>query len=89
LSVAWWHGQRDNADDPSGDFFLLEYSLNGGATWTTLRSNGDTPSTPVWATATAAIPAGSNVALRVQCSDGAGPGDLVECGIDDVSICDN
>ena len=34
------------------------------------------------------IPAGSNVQLRVQCSDGAGPGDLIECGIDDVSICD-
>ena len=35
------------------------------------------------------IPAGSNVEVRMQCSDGAGPGDLVECGIDDVSICDN
>ncbi|MCB1056731.1 MAG: M36 family metallopeptidase [Acidobacteria bacterium] len=89
LSVAWWHGQRDQGDDASGDFFRLEYSLNGGSSWTTLRSNGDTTSNPVWATATASIPAGSNVKLRVQCSDGSAAGDLVECGIDDVSICEN
>ncbi|MCH9649047.1 MAG: M36 family metallopeptidase [Deltaproteobacteria bacterium] len=89
LSVAYWHGQRDTGDDAAGDFFLLEYSTNGGSSWTTLRSNGDTRSSAAWATATTAIPAGSNVQLRVQCSDGAGPGDLVECGIDDVSICDN
>ncbi len=89
LSVAYWHGQRDAGDDPSGDFFRLEYSTNGGSSWTTLRSNGDSQSNAAWATATASIPAGSNVALRVQCSDGAGPGDIVECGIDDVSICDN
>lgn len=88
LSVAYWHGQRDNADDPSGDFFRLEFSTNGGSTWSTLASHGDTPSTATWTTATAPIAAGSNVRLRVQCSDGAGPGDLVECGIDDVSICE-
>jgi len=38
---------------------------------------------------TAPVPAGSSVALRVQCSDGPGVGDLVECGIDDVSVCAN
>jgi extracellular elastinolytic metalloproteinase len=89
LSVAYWHGQRDTGGDANGDFFRLEYSLNGGSTWTVLRSNGDTTSNAVWNTATASIPAGSNVALRVQCSDGTASGDLVECGIDDVSICDN
>lgn len=87
LSVAWWHGQRDNGDDPSGDFFRLEYSLNGGSSWTTLRSKGDTTSNATWDVATASIPAGSSVTLRVQCSDGASTGDLVECGIDDVLIC--
>ena len=87
LSVAYWHGQRDAGDDASGDFFLLEYSTNGGSTWNTLASNGDSTSNAAWTTATAGIPAGSTVELRVQCSDGAGPGDLVECGIDDVSIC--
>ena len=89
LSVAYFHGQRDAGDDGAGDFFLLEYSTNGGSTFNTLVSNGDSTSNAAWNTATAQIPAGSNVQLRVQCSDGAGPGDLVECGIDDVSICDN
>ncbi len=88
LSVWYWFGQRDAGDDPSGDFNRLEYSTNGGSTWNTLASNGDSTINPVWTNATAAIPAGSNVQLRVQCSDGAGPGDLVECGIDDVSICE-
>ncbi len=86
LSVWFWHGQRDAADD-SGDFFLLEFSTDGGVTWSTLASNGDSTSNAVWTEATTAIPAGSSVQLRMQCSDGAGPGDLVECGIDDLSIC--
>ena len=89
LSVAYWHGQRDAGDDAAGDFFRLEYSTNGGSSWTALASNGDSTSNAAWSTATAQIPAGSSVELRVQCSDGSGPGDLVECGIDDVSICDN
>ena len=89
LSVAHFHGQRDAGDDPGGDFFLLEFSTDGGSTFNTLVSNGDSTSNAAWSTSTAQIPAGSNVQLRVQCSDGAGPGDLVECGIDDVSICDN
>ncbi len=92
LSVWYWHGQRDNADDPNGglpngDGFALEYSTNGGSSWTTLASNGDSPSAAAWTNATTSIPAGSTVQLRVQCSDGASAGDLVECGIDDVSIC--
>ena len=89
LSVAYWHGQRDSGDDASGDFFRLEYSTNGGSSWNTMASNGDSRSVASWSNATAQIPAGSNVQLRVQCSDGAGPGDIIECGIDDVSICDN
>jgi hypothetical protein len=87
LSVWYWHGQRDAGDDSSGDFFALEYSTNGGSSWNTLASNGDSTSNPSWTNATASIPAGSSVQLRMQCSDGAGPGDLVECGLDDVSIC--
>ena len=87
LSVWYWHGQRDAGDDAAGDFFRLEYSTNGGSTWSTLASAGDVTSNAVWTEATASIPAGSNVELRVQCSDGSAGGDLVECGIDDVSIC--
>ena len=88
LSVWYWHGQRDAADDATGDFFLLEVSTDGGSSWSTLASNGDSASTATWTEATTAIPAGSNVQLRVQCSDGTAGGDLVECGIDDVSICE-
>ncbi len=88
LRVWYWHGQRDAGDDAAGDFFLLEVSTNAGASWTTLAANGDLTSSPVWTEATAQVPAGSSVRLRMQCSDGSGAGDLVECGLDDVSICD-
>ncbi|MEM7052613.1 MAG: M20/M25/M40 family metallo-hydrolase [Acidobacteriota bacterium] len=87
LSVAYWHGQRDSGDDPSGDFFRLELSTDGGGTWSALASNGDSASNAAWATVTSPVPAGSTVRLRVQCSDGTSAGDIVECGIDDVSIC--
>jgi hypothetical protein len=87
LSVWYWFGQRDAGDDAAGDFTLLEYSINGGSTWITLASKGDVTSNPTWLNATASIPAGSTVKLRMQCSDGAAAGDLVECGIDDFSIC--
>jgi hypothetical protein len=89
LSVWYFHGQRDAGDDPSGDFFRLEVSTNGGSTWQTVASNGDSTSNASWTLATHPIPAGSSVQLRVQASDGAGPGDLVEAGIDDLSICPN
>ncbi len=87
LLVSTFHGQRDAGDDAAGDFFLLEVSTDGGASWNPLVSAGDAVSNAVWTTASTSIPAGSNVRLRAQCSDGAGPGDIIECGIDDVSIC--
>jgi subtilisin family serine protease len=89
LSVWYFHGQRDAGGDASGDFFRLEYSTNGGASFTTLATNGDTTRNAAWTNATASIPAGASVTLRVQCSDGTASGDLIECGIDDVSICSN
>jgi subtilisin family serine protease len=89
LSVWYFHGQRDTGGDAAGDFFRLEYSTNGGSTWTTMASNGDSTRNAAWTNATAAIPSGASVRLRLQCSDGTATGDLVECGIDDVSICAN
>ena len=89
LSITYFHGQRDAGDDANGDFFRLEMSTDGGATYQTIASNGDTTSNAAWTTVTAPVPANASVVLRVQCADGAGPGDLVECGIDDVSICTN
>jgi len=87
LSVWTFHGQRDAGDDALGDFFLLEISLNGGFSWSTLSSFGDVTQNAIWSENTAAIPAGSQVRLRVQVSDGPGAGDLVEAGIDDLTIC--
>ena len=87
LTVAYWHGQRDAGDDPTGDSFRLEISTDGGQGWNPLASNGDSTSNAVWREAGAFVSAGSQVQLRVQCADGAGPGDLVECGIDKVQLC--
>ncbi len=86
LSIWYFFGQRDNGDDSSGDFFLLEYSLNSGGSYTSLVSIGDVTTNASWTEATAAIPAGSNVVIRVTVSDGSGAGDVIEGGIDDLTI---
>ena len=87
LSIWYFHGQRDTGDDASGDYFNLELSLNGGSSWTSIASNGDRASNAAWTEATATIPAGSTVKLRIGASDGAGAGDLVEAGVDELKIC--
>ncbi len=86
LSIDWFHGQRDSGDD-NNDYYRLEYSTNGGSSFNSLVNIGDTRTQAAWATATAAIPAGASVVIRVSTSDGSGPGDLIEGGIDNVSIC--
>lgn len=86
LSVWYFHGQRDAGDDAGGDFFSLEVSVNGGA-FTPFVSIGDVTNVASWSNATTSVPAGSTVALRLRVSDGAGAGDLIEGGIDDLSIC--
>ncbi|NAY92566.1 sodium:calcium exchanger [Muricauda sp. JGD-17] len=85
LSIWYFFGQRDNGDD-AGDFFLIEYSLNGGSTFTNLVSIGDITINASWTEATATIPAGSNVVIRVTVADGSSTGDIIEGGIDDLSI---
>lgn len=101
LSVWYFHGQRDAGGDPGGDFFVLEVSTDGGASFSPLSSGGtvtsggfvplvsegDVTSHAVWTQSTTAIPAGSSVRLRLRVADGTSTGDLVEGGIDDVSIC--
>ena len=89
LTTAYFHGQRDSGDDNNGDFFRLELSTDGGRTYRSIASNGDTASNAEWTEVSASIPAGANVQLRMQCSDGSGGGDLVECGIDNLKICSN
>ncbi|GLS24711.1 hypothetical protein GCM10007877_04250 [Marinibactrum halimedae] len=87
LSLRYFHGQRDTGDDAEGDYFRIEVSTDGGNTFQNLVGNGDTRSSASWLLASRALPANSNVVVRVLCSDGASAGDLVECGIDDVRIC--
>lgn len=88
LSVWYFHGQRDTGDD-SGDHFFLEISTNGGSSYTPFVSIGDVRTTAQWTNATASVPAGSSVRVRVRVSDGSATGDIVEGGIDDLSICEN
>jgi len=85
ISVAYYHGQRDAGDD-AGDFFDLEISVNGGS-YTSMASFGDVTSNAVWSEANTTASAGDQVQFRVRVADGAATGDLVEAGIDDVSIC--
>jgi hypothetical protein len=87
VSVWYFHGRRDAGDDPSGDFFFLEISRNGGSTWSTLASFGDQTVNAVWTEATTTAAAGEDVRFRVRVSDGSRPGALVEAGVDDVTIC--
>ncbi len=87
LSFDWFHGQRDTGDDTNGDFFRVEVSTNGGASFNSLVNIGDQRTQAQWRTETATIPAGSSVILRVSASDGPSAGDLVEGGLDSVSIC--
>lgn len=89
LDAFYFHGQRDAGDDPGDDFFNLEVSTNGGASFTSVVSIGDVRNTAAWTPASAQIPAGSQVQIRMSAADGAGPGDIVEAGIDDVTICPN
>ncbi|MEL7059023.1 MAG: M36 family metallopeptidase, partial [Acidobacteriota bacterium] len=89
LSLDYFHGQRDAGDDASGDFFRVQVSTNGGSTYTNLVNIGDVQTTANWTSVTTQIPAGSNVKLRVQTSDGSSQGDIIEGGIDNLSICPN
>ncbi len=86
LSIWYFHGQRDAGGD-SGDHFLLELSTNGGASWTPLAAYGDETVNAAWTEATADVPAGAEVKLRVDVADGTATGDLVEAGVDDLWIC--
>jgi len=87
VSVWYYHGQRDATGDPSGDFFQLEISTDGGSTWSTMASFGDATVNAAWTEATTTVAAGTSVQFRIQVSDGTASGDLVEAGVDDVTIC--
>lgn len=93
LSLQFFHGQRDPGDDPSGDFFRIQLSNDGGTTFPVdLVSEGDAPSSAVWRPLTTRLeehlPLTDQMVLRVQAADGPAEGDLVEAGLDDVVFLD-
>ncbi len=91
LSMKYFHGQRDQADDPSGDFFRISVSNDGGTTYpVNLVAIGDVSNLPAWTALEAdlspVISLTSTMRFRVQASDGTATGDLVEGGIDDIVL---
>jgi len=87
MSVDYFHGQRDGGDDPTGDFFKIDVSSNGGVSWVNLLTIPDQISTPEWRNLTVDlrdfIALTDRVRVRVQASDGPAENDIVEGGIDD------
>jgi hypothetical protein len=93
LDMNWFHGQRDQGDDP-GDFFRIDVSNDGGASYpANLVLIGDVSHPADWTNMLVEIeevlPLTSQMRLRVQAADGPSSGDIVEAGIDDVFIYDN
>ena len=88
ITLWYYHGQRDKGDGGSGDFFSVDVSTDGGATFTTnLVTIGDVKSNAMWKPVTTTVANPGLLTLRVQASDGAGSGDLIEAGLDDIVIC--
>lgn len=88
LSLWYYHGQRDQGDDSSGDYFRIDLSRDGGATYAaSLVTIGDVTHNAQWSEISVLVDDPGQLKLRVQAADGSGPGDLVEGGIDDVVIC--
>jgi len=85
LSIWYFFGQRD-ANDDSGDYFILEYSIDGGTNFITLASYGDETVQAQWTEATVEIPENSSLVIRVSAADGLSNGDIIEAGIDDLVV---
>jgi hypothetical protein len=89
----YFHGQRDAGNNPTDDFFRIQVSNDGGATYpAVLVEIGDVTSLPIWRELTVdledALPLTGAMRIRVQAADGPAIGDIVEAGIDDVTILD-
>jgi len=91
LSMMYFHGQRDQGDDPEGDYFRIDVSNDGGATFpVNLVHIGDVTTYPLWRSLEVElgelIDLTEQMVIRVQASEGPLRGDWVEGGIDDVVI---
>jgi hypothetical protein len=91
LSMMYFHGQRDQGDDPTGDFFRIDLSNDGGTTYPiNLVFFGDETTSAHWRSLELnlhhLIALSDQMRIRVQVSEGPPQGDIVEGGIDDVQI---
>jgi hypothetical protein len=91
LALMYFFGQRDEGDDPEGDFFRIDVSNDGGTTYpVNLVSYGDEAVSAVWRSLEVdldeQLALTDQICLRVQVSEGPSAGDLIEGGIDDVLI---
>ncbi len=85
ISLDYYHGQRDPGDD-ANDGFTIEV-LDGGTVVDTMVSIGDVTNGAAWTTVSTTITNPGNLQLRVRATDAAATGDIVEGGIDNVSVC--
>ncbi|MBU1699406.1 MAG: hypothetical protein KJ831_04595 [Candidatus Eisenbacteria bacterium] len=90
VRLNYFHGQRDYGDD-SGDFFRIDLSNDGGATYpVNLVFVGDITHQANWIEFSAdlgsEIPLTSQMRIRVQARDNNISGDIIEAGLDDVMI---
>jgi hypothetical protein len=86
--VDYYHGQRDDGDDPEDGFSLELIDGDTDALLATLVSIGDQTNNAIWATVWTQLPgAPTNVRLRVRATDGTASGDIIEAGIDNIRIC--
>ncbi|GAB4224304.1 MAG: hypothetical protein Kow0062_25830 [Acidobacteriota bacterium] len=89
LSYQRWFGNRDVGEDPD-DFFWVEASSDGGASWVTVEKLDTNVSAANWTKVTAdldaLIPLTDQVRFRVRVSDGTLDGNLIEGGFDDFRI---
>lgn len=93
LDLNYFHGQRDAGDDPTGDFFRIDISNNGGASYpVNLLQIGDQTSPALWNNLQIdledQIAFSNNMVLRVQAADGNAQGDIIEAGLDDILFLD-
>jgi hypothetical protein len=91
LSMMYFHGQRDEGDDPGGDYFRIDLSNDGGTTFpVNLVYIGDVTTFPLWRSLEVElgelIELTDQMVIRGQASEGPLHGDWVEGGIDDVLI---
>jgi hypothetical protein len=91
LSMRYFFAQRDQGDDPDGDFFRIDVSNDGGATYpVNLVSYGDETVSSEWRSLEVdldeQIVLTDQMCLRVQASEGPAAGDIIEAGIDDVLV---